>query len=74
MIASQIEVHAKYGGVVPEIAARHHVEAIATVIDDPECQNEMRIKGLARAATFTWDRGASLAEASFRKALGLRSQ
>jgi N6-L-threonylcarbamoyladenine synthase len=33
VVASQIEVHAKYGGVVPEIAARHHVEAIATVIE-----------------------------------------
>ncbi|MBE6973274.1 MAG: tRNA (adenosine(37)-N6)-threonylcarbamoyltransferase complex transferase subunit TsaD, partial [Ruminococcaceae bacterium] len=27
-IASQIEMHAIYGGVVPEIASRKHVEAI----------------------------------------------
>jgi N6-L-threonylcarbamoyladenine synthase len=32
VIASQIEVHRKYGGVVPELAARHHVEAIGPVL------------------------------------------
>ena len=30
-IASQIDVHALYGGVVPEIASRMHVEAIRTI-------------------------------------------
>ena len=28
-IASQVEVHALYGGVVPEIASRKHIEAEA---------------------------------------------
>jgi len=32
VVASQIEEHKSYGGVVPEIAARAHVEAIAPVI------------------------------------------
>jgi N6-L-threonylcarbamoyladenine synthase len=32
VIASQVDVHARYGGVVPEIASRHHIEAIAPVI------------------------------------------
>ena len=30
-IASQIDVHAKYGGVVPEIASRAHIEAISAL-------------------------------------------
>jgi len=33
IVATQIEVHRKYGGVVPELAARHHVEAIGVVIE-----------------------------------------
>jgi N6-L-threonylcarbamoyladenine synthase len=33
VIASQVEVHRLYGGVVPEIAARHHLEQIDLVID-----------------------------------------
>jgi len=32
VIASQIPVHVKYGGVVPEIASRKHMEAIVPVI------------------------------------------
>jgi N6-L-threonylcarbamoyladenine synthase len=33
VIASQIAEHAPYGGVVPEIAARAHVEVVDTIID-----------------------------------------
>ncbi|PNU19900.1 tRNA (adenosine(37)-N6)-threonylcarbamoyltransferase complex transferase subunit TsaD [Geothermobacter hydrogeniphilus] len=33
VIATQIDVHARYGGVVPEIASRQHLEAISPVID-----------------------------------------
>ena len=32
-ILSQVDVHALYGGVVPEIASRKHVEAIAALTD-----------------------------------------
>ena len=32
VIASQIKVHSKYGGVVPEIASRKHIEAIGAVV------------------------------------------
>ncbi len=31
-VASQIDIHAKYGGVVPEIASRAHAEAICGVV------------------------------------------
>lgn len=33
IISSQIDLHAEYGGVVPEIASRKHVELILPVID-----------------------------------------
>lgn len=33
VISSQAEAHAHYGGVVPEVASRHHVELINPVID-----------------------------------------
>ncbi len=32
VVASQIDIHARYGGVVPEIASRAHIEAVNTVI------------------------------------------
>lgn len=34
IVASQAQIHAKYGGVVPEVAARKHVEMIVPVIDE----------------------------------------
>ncbi|BCR05334.1 tRNA N6-adenosine threonylcarbamoyltransferase [Desulfuromonas versatilis] len=34
VIASQVDVHARYGGVVPELASRKHVEAISVVIGE----------------------------------------
>ncbi len=33
VIASQIELHAPYGGVFPEMAARAHIDAIAPVVE-----------------------------------------
>ncbi len=34
VVASQIESHKRFGGVVPEIASRHHVEAITLVVEE----------------------------------------
>lgn len=34
VIASQIDLHAQFGGVVPEVAARSHIEVILPVIDE----------------------------------------
>jgi N6-L-threonylcarbamoyladenine synthase len=33
IIASQVDTHAVFGGVVPEVAARSHIEAIGWVVD-----------------------------------------
>src|SRR5690625_2930423 len=34
VVASQIESHKRFGGVVPEIASRHHVEQITFVLEE----------------------------------------
>jgi N6-L-threonylcarbamoyladenine synthase len=34
VVSSQIDVHARYGGVVPELASRKHLEAIAVVVQE----------------------------------------
>ena len=34
VVASQIKIHEQYGGVIPEIAAREHLEAINVVIEE----------------------------------------
>lgn len=34
IVSTQIDMHARFGGVVPEIASRAHIEAVNTVIDE----------------------------------------
>jgi len=34
VVASQVDFHARFGGVVPEIASRKHTEAIVSVVDE----------------------------------------
>ncbi len=34
VVASQIKTHAKFGGVIPEIAAREHLDSINIIIDE----------------------------------------
>jgi N6-L-threonylcarbamoyladenine synthase len=34
VVASQIDMHARFGGVVPELAARAHLDAIAPTVDE----------------------------------------
>jgi N6-L-threonylcarbamoyladenine synthase len=34
VVASQAELHARYGGVVPEIASRRHLELVSPVVQD----------------------------------------
>ncbi len=50
VIASQIDIHSKYGGIVPEIASRKHMEAIIPVIlqamDDADVSLD-EIEGIA---------------------------
>ncbi|MGL4534390.1 MAG: tRNA (adenosine(37)-N6)-threonylcarbamoyltransferase complex transferase subunit TsaD, partial [Fusobacteriaceae bacterium] len=33
-ISSQIEIHKEFGGVVPEIASRHHIKNIAAILEE----------------------------------------
>ncbi len=34
VVASQVDLHARYGGVVPELASRRHLERLGLVIDE----------------------------------------
>ena len=42
VVASQIDFHSRFGGVVPEIASRKHIEAIGGVVQ--ECLEQARIR------------------------------
>ena len=50
VIASQIESHKRFGGVVPEVASRHHVEVITTCFKDALAAAEIEVSDLDAVA------------------------
>ncbi len=50
IIASQIEQHQKFGGVVPEVASRKHIENINQVIDQALKEAEMSFEDITHVA------------------------
>lgn len=46
IIASQIELHREYGGVVPEIASRKHIEVISPVIEEAMAEASKKFEDL----------------------------
>lgn len=47
IVASQIESHKRFGGVVPEIASRHHVEQITIVLEEAMKQADINYTDLS---------------------------
>ena len=50
LISSQINVHRKYGGVVPEVASRLHAEVIHDLINNALSQAQLKLKDLTAIA------------------------
>lgn len=46
IIATQIDIHKKYGGVVPEIASRNHVENITYVVKEAIEKAEIKLEDI----------------------------
>lgn len=73
VVASQVEEHKLYGGVVPEIASRRHAEAIVPVVKNSLEQAEITLKEIdAIAVTYAPGLiGALLVGVNFAKGLSL---
>ena len=72
IVASQVELHAKYGGIVPEVASRQHLVKIEPVVraalaaagctlDDIEAIAATRGPGLAGSLLVGYNFGKALA-------------
>jgi len=46
IVASQVDLHARYGGVVPELASRRHLERLGPVIDEALEQAGVGLAGI----------------------------
>ncbi|HEY9766853.1 MAG TPA: tRNA (adenosine(37)-N6)-threonylcarbamoyltransferase complex transferase subunit TsaD, partial [Chroococcales cyanobacterium] len=51
LIASQFDVHEAFGGVVPELASRRHIEAISPLIDQAMRETGCRWEDIGAIAT-----------------------
>lgn len=50
VVASQIESHRRFGGVVPELASRHHVEQMTVIIEEAMKQAEVSFEDIDAVA------------------------
>ena len=75
IIASQIETHKLYGGVVPEIASRAHIEAISALTYEALSKAELSLSdiGLVAVTANPGLIGALLVGVNFAKSLAISS-
>lgn len=50
VVATQMDIHEKFGGVVPELASRHHIEQITIVIEEALNQAEVTMEEIDAVA------------------------
>lgn len=50
VVFTQIDIHTKFGGVVPEIASRHHIEKITYVIEEAMRDAELSFEEIDKIA------------------------
>jgi N6-L-threonylcarbamoyladenine synthase len=73
VVDTQIEVHSRYGGVVPELASRRHLETIYPVVDEALTRAEVGFEQLDGIAVTRGPGliGSLLIGFSFAKALSM---
>ena len=74
-VASQIEMHTRYGGVVPEIASRAHCEIISKITYDALSEAGVKIADIDAVAVTAYPGliGALLVGVNFAKGLAYSS-
>jgi N6-L-threonylcarbamoyladenine synthase len=75
VVASQVDLHARYGGVVPEVASRRHIEALVPALDEALLTAELDLADLDAIAVTRGPglAGALLTGVNFAKALAFAS-
>jgi len=71
IVSSQIDIHKEFGGVVPEIASRHHIKNIAYVLEESLLTAQMELKDIDAIAVTVGPGlvGALLVGVSYAKSL-----
>ena len=67
-IASSMEEHARYGGVVPEVAARAHLEELVPALNAAVAEAGITLDDLERAIAFLAEYARPMARRAFGEA------
>lgn len=73
IVSSQFDIHARFGGIVPELAARNHIEAVWPVVDEALDKAGIAIDGIDGVAATRGPGliGSLLVGFTFAKAIAL---
>lgn len=76
VVASQIDTHRLYGGVVPEIASRAHIEAISGITQEALARAELTLSDIGAVAVTAFPGliGALLVGVNFAKSLAFANR
>ena len=76
IVASQIEIHRRFGGVVPEIAGRAHIEAISRITEEALATAGVSLSDIGCIAVTSHPGliGALLVAVNFAKALAVSNE
>lgn len=71
IVSNQTEIHKKYGGIVPELASRRHIEMIWPIVDEALKSSNVKLEDLSCVAICNGPGliGSLLVGCSFAKAL-----
>lgn len=73
VVASSLEFHRIYGGIIPEIASRMHLDTINYVVDSALSKAKVKLKDIKLIAVTQWPglTGSLLVGICFAKSMGL---
>ncbi len=76
VVASQITTHARYGGVVPELASREHLRAVVPVVRAALAEAKIKLDDLDAIAVTSGPglAGALLVGITYAKGTGVRER
>jgi N6-L-threonylcarbamoyladenine synthase len=76
VVASQLDTHGRYGGVVPELASREHLRAIVPVVDEALSQAAVKLEDIDAIAVTQGPGlvGSLLVGITYAKALAFASK
>ena len=70
-VATQMDIHARYGGVFPEVASRQHVLSIVPVVEDALSKAHLTLGDIDAIRGHAWTRSGGFADRRYEYGKGI---